>query len=154
SACGVCHESEHRATMVPDLHKIQQETNAEFWRNWITHGKPESLMPAFAKSEGGILSDAQIESLVNYLVAAVPSHATAQAIPGTSKGTSVPTPLSLKASSSRPPPPAEFAESVPIPGADTCPEHGQGFGEGNTRRFGGPFSPRQLLSTESRLRLP
>jgi len=84
SACGVCHESEHRATMVPDLHKIQQETNAEFWRNWITHGKPESLMPAFAKSEGGILSDAQIESLVNYLVAAVPSHATAQAgkIPG------------------------------------------------------------------------
>jgi cytochrome c553 len=75
AACGICHEDEHRATMVPDLHAIPQETNAEFWRNWITYGKPGTLMPAFAKSEGGILTDAQIASLVSYLSATIPSHA-------------------------------------------------------------------------------
>ncbi len=73
AACGVCHEAEHRATMVPDLHAIPQETNAGFWRTWIAHGKPDSLMPAFAQSEGGILSDAQIASLVSYLTATIPS---------------------------------------------------------------------------------
>jgi mono/diheme cytochrome c family protein len=73
AACGVCHEGQNRGTMVPDLHAIAQETNAEFWRNWITHGKPGSLMPAFAVSEGGILSDEQINSLVNYLIVAIPS---------------------------------------------------------------------------------
>lgn len=73
SACGVCHEAEHRAGMVPDLHNIKQETNAEFWKNWITKGKPGTLMPAFSEKEGGILSDAQIQSLVNYLSTTIPS---------------------------------------------------------------------------------
>ena len=73
AACGVCHEGQNRGTMVPDLHAIAQQTNADFWRNWITHGKPGSLMPAFAISEGGILSDEQINSLVNYLIVAYPS---------------------------------------------------------------------------------
>jgi mono/diheme cytochrome c family protein len=73
SVCGVCHEAEHRATMVPDLHTITQETNPEFWRNWIAHGKPGSLMPAFAETEGGVLSEAQITSLVRYLLVAMPS---------------------------------------------------------------------------------
>lgn len=79
SACGICHEAEHRATMVPDLHAIPQVTNAEFWRNWIMHGKPGSLMPAFSQQEGGILNDAQIASLVSYLTATIPSHPAAQA---------------------------------------------------------------------------
>jgi len=74
SACGVCHEAEHRASMVPNLHAIPQETNAEFWRNWIANGKPGTLMPAFAQSQGGILTDEQIASLVNYLSATIPSR--------------------------------------------------------------------------------
>lgn len=73
AACGVCHESDHRATMVQNLHAIPQETNADFWRNWITNGKTGTLMPAFAQAQGGPLSDAQIGSLVQYLVVAIPS---------------------------------------------------------------------------------
>jgi mono/diheme cytochrome c family protein len=73
AACGICHEAEHRATMVADLHKLPHETNAGFWRNWIAHGKSDSLMPAFAVEEGGILSREQIESLVSYLSVAIPS---------------------------------------------------------------------------------
>ncbi len=34
-------------------------------RNIITHGRPGTLMPAFAKSDGGQLNDQQIDSLVN-----------------------------------------------------------------------------------------
>lgn len=76
SACGICHESEHRATMVTDLHAIKTATNEDFWRIWITHGKPGSLMPAFSSIEGGPLSDVQIESLVAYLSQNIPSKAT------------------------------------------------------------------------------
>jgi mono/diheme cytochrome c family protein len=76
SVCGVCHEAEHRASMVPNLHALSQPTNAEYWRNWITHGKPGTLMPAFSEKEDGILSDAQIESLVKYLTEAIPSRTT------------------------------------------------------------------------------
>lgn len=79
AVCGVCHESPRRATMVPNLHTITQETNAEFWKNWIAHGKPGSFMPAFAQAEGGILSEDQINSLVKYLLSAMPSKATAAA---------------------------------------------------------------------------
>jgi mono/diheme cytochrome c family protein len=71
--CAICHESEHRATMVPDLHALKTPTNFEFWRTWITHGKPGSLMPAFSTLDGGPLSDMQIASLANYLSAAIPS---------------------------------------------------------------------------------
>jgi mono/diheme cytochrome c family protein len=79
-ACGVCHESDRRASVVPDLRAIQQQTNGEFWRKWIVHGKPGSLMPAFSQSEGGILTEAQITSLVNYLTATIPSRPPAQAL--------------------------------------------------------------------------
>jgi len=74
AVCGVCHEAEHQASFVPNLHRIAEPTSADFWRNWITHGKPGSLMPAFAKAEGGILSNEQIESLVQYLTATIPSR--------------------------------------------------------------------------------
>jgi mono/diheme cytochrome c family protein len=79
--CGVCHEAEHRASFVPDLKHLPEPTSAEFWKNWIMHGKPGTLMPAFAQSEGGILSDAQINTLVGYLVATVPPRATPIASP-------------------------------------------------------------------------
>lgn len=72
-ACGICHDGEHRATMVPDLHAIKTPTNEDFWRTWITHGKPGSLMPAFATAEGGPLNDVQISSLAVYLNTAIPS---------------------------------------------------------------------------------
>ena len=74
AVCGICHNSEHQASFVPDLHKLPVPTNADFWRNWILHGKPGTLMPAFAKSEGGILSDEQVDSLTQYLTTTVPSH--------------------------------------------------------------------------------
>lgn len=75
AACGICHEAEHRAEMVPDLNALNHATSAEYWKHWITHGKVGSLMPAFAHAQGGPLSAAQIASLVNYLVTAIPAKA-------------------------------------------------------------------------------
>jgi mono/diheme cytochrome c family protein len=72
--CAICHESKNRAPMVPDLHAIKTPTNGEFWRTWIAHGKPGSLMPAFSIADGGSLSDVQIASLVAYLNQAIPSQ--------------------------------------------------------------------------------
>jgi mono/diheme cytochrome c family protein len=74
AVCGVCHEAEHQASFVPNLHRLPEPTSAEFWRNWILHGKAGTLMPAFAKSEGGFLTDQQTESLVQYLTTTIPSH--------------------------------------------------------------------------------
>jgi mono/diheme cytochrome c family protein len=74
AVCAVCHETNPRATMVPDLHNLTVPTNDEFWRTWITHGKPGSLMPAFSTAEGGPLNDMQIASLAAYLNYAIPSH--------------------------------------------------------------------------------
>jgi mono/diheme cytochrome c family protein len=74
AVCGICHNSEHQASFVPDLRKLPVPTNTAFWRYSIEHGKPGSLMPAFAKADGGILSDEQINSLAQYLTATIPSH--------------------------------------------------------------------------------
>jgi mono/diheme cytochrome c family protein len=74
AVCGICHEAEHRATMVPDLHALKTPTNDEFWRTWIAHGKAGSLMPAFSTAEGGPLSDMQIASIAAYLDVTIPSH--------------------------------------------------------------------------------
>lgn len=74
AVCDVCHEAEHQASFVPNLHRLPESTSAEFWKNWIAHGKPGTLMPAFAKSEGGVLTDAQIDSLVAYITATIPAQ--------------------------------------------------------------------------------
>jgi mono/diheme cytochrome c family protein len=74
SVCAICHEAAQRATMVPDLHNLKTPTNDEFWRTWIAHGKPGSLMPAFATSDGGPLTDIQIASLAAYLNATIQSQ--------------------------------------------------------------------------------
>lgn len=71
--CAICHEGGHRATMVPDLHTLSQTTTIEFWRTWIAYGRPHSLMPAFAIGEGGPLTDTQITSLADFIMAAIPS---------------------------------------------------------------------------------
>ena len=67
AACGICHDADHRADSVPDLHHLAHETSNEFWLNWITRGKAETMMPAFASDHGGPLDRAQIESLVVFL---------------------------------------------------------------------------------------
>ena len=74
AVCGVCHNAEHQASFVPNLRKLPEQTSPEFWKNWIAHGKPGTLMPAFAQNEGGFLSDVQIESLVAYLSSTIPPH--------------------------------------------------------------------------------
>jgi mono/diheme cytochrome c family protein len=74
AVCGVCHEAEHRSTMVPDLKVAKQERNAEYWRNWINKGKQGSLMPAFALDQGGIFSNEQIELLVEHLMKTMPAQ--------------------------------------------------------------------------------
>jgi mono/diheme cytochrome c family protein len=73
SVCGICHTSEHRAQMVPDLALLNRVTDAGYWRSTIIYGKTNTLMPAFAKTEGGILDTNQIESLVVYLEKKYPS---------------------------------------------------------------------------------
>src|SRR5262245_41061884 len=66
-ACGICHDSDNRATSVPDLHALAIQTDAAYWRKWITSGKVGGMMPGFAKEEGGPLNEEQIASLVHYL---------------------------------------------------------------------------------------
>ncbi len=68
AACGPCHESPHRASIVPELALAKQPRDAAYWREIVTRGRPGTLMPAFAKSEGGPLDEEQVESLVAYLV--------------------------------------------------------------------------------------
>ncbi len=67
AVCGVCHEAEHRASMVPLLRALNKPMQADDWRRVITQGKPDSLMPAFAADHGGPLTAEQIDSLVAYL---------------------------------------------------------------------------------------
>src|SRR5579863_6756083 len=40
--CAVCHEAKPRPSMVPDLHHLKDPTSLDFWRAWITVGKPGS----------------------------------------------------------------------------------------------------------------
>jgi|SRR5665213_2967251 len=72
--CGICHESANRATMVPDLHHLKVPTSVDFWKTWITLGKTNSFMPAFARAEGGPLTKSQITSIAKYLTKTIPSQ--------------------------------------------------------------------------------
>ncbi len=72
AACGICHEAKHRAAMVPDLHSLKTEITPDYWKNWVTHGKPGTLMPGFSAKEGGPLDNSQINSLVEYLTKTFP----------------------------------------------------------------------------------
>lgn len=67
SACGICHDAEHRATMVPALRGRPGTFPADYWTQWVRHGKEGSLMPAFDASKGGPLTEEQVTSLVGYL---------------------------------------------------------------------------------------
>jgi mono/diheme cytochrome c family protein len=70
AACAICHEAAPRASMVPDLRAVIRPANRQYWRNWMILGKVGSLMPAFAQSEGGPLTEAQVNSLVDYFMLA------------------------------------------------------------------------------------
>jgi mono/diheme cytochrome c family protein len=78
AACGICHDSHNRASMVPDLKNLGKVTDREHWVRWITFGRHGSLMPAFAQSEGGPLTDEQIDSLADYLNRAISQRPMAQ----------------------------------------------------------------------------
>ncbi|MFN0068669.1 MAG: DUF1573 domain-containing protein [Limisphaerales bacterium] len=71
AACGICHDSHNRASMVPDLKNLPHPTDRDHWIKWITFGRHGSLMAPFAASEGGPLTDEQIDSLAAYLTQAV-----------------------------------------------------------------------------------
>lgn len=75
AACGICHNAEHRASMVPDLTRLQHGTNSAYWKHWTENGKPGSLMPAFSRKHGGPLTPEQISSIVEYLTKTIPSSA-------------------------------------------------------------------------------
>src|ERR1051325_709335 len=68
TACGICHESDQRAVLVPDLHALKQTPTQEYWDAWVRNGKVGTMMPAFSLEKHGPLSDEQIDSLVAYLV--------------------------------------------------------------------------------------
>ena len=78
AACAICHESDHRASMVPDLRNLNHSTDRIYWKVWTSQGKTGSLMPAFAQSEGGPLTKEQIDSLADYLAEHIPSRPVAK----------------------------------------------------------------------------
>jgi cytochrome c553 len=67
TACGICHDAENKATMVPALRELKHPTDRAFWMQWIRNGKANSLMPAFDLKQGGILDEAQMASLADFL---------------------------------------------------------------------------------------
>jgi mono/diheme cytochrome c family protein len=71
-ACGICHDAKPRASFVPELRMINHPMDYEFWRTNIAHGHPGTLMPAFAKSEGGPLTDEQIDMLAKDCLKGMP----------------------------------------------------------------------------------
>lgn len=67
ASCGICHEAEHRASMVTDLKTLKHPTDLAYWTHWIREGKPGTMMPAFASEHGGPLTAEQVASLAAWL---------------------------------------------------------------------------------------
>ncbi|MDB6124624.1 MAG: hypothetical protein JWQ71_3617 [Pedosphaera sp.] len=67
ASCGICHDGEHRASTVPNLHALNHSTDYNYWKSWITTGKGGTMMPGFAKEQGGPLTEAEIASVAKYL---------------------------------------------------------------------------------------
>ena len=74
TACAICHDANPRASMVPDLRVAREPRDAAYWEKWISEGKEQTLMPAFAAKRGGPLSPEQIASLVEYALARLPTR--------------------------------------------------------------------------------
>ena len=67
AVCASCHDSPNRASVVPDLQALKHPTDFEHWRKWIRLGRAGSMMPAFAREEGGPLSDQQIDAIASHV---------------------------------------------------------------------------------------
>ncbi len=67
AACGICHDAKPKATMVPGLQAKRSPQYREYWYRWTAKGREGTLMPAFETAAGGPLSEAQIQSLADYL---------------------------------------------------------------------------------------
>ena len=74
AVCAICHQSKHRASMVPDLIVAKERRDAAWWTRWIEEGRPGTLMPGFAQTHGGPLNEPQVQSLVDYLLANFPTE--------------------------------------------------------------------------------
>lgn len=74
AACGICHEAEHRASMVPDLRKIPLPQHLPQWLHLISTGKANTLMPAFYEKHGGPLTAQQVRSLAQFMHADFPKQ--------------------------------------------------------------------------------
>ena len=74
SACGICHDAEHRASMVPALRGRPGNFHSDYWTQWVRNGKDGSLMPAFDANKGGPLTEEQVTSLVAYLSTEFPKE--------------------------------------------------------------------------------
>ncbi len=94
AACGICHEANPRASMVPDLHNLNHPTFYGYWKLIITDGKPHSMMPGFSTEKGGPLSEEQIDSIAKVLTQAISTPTVT--IPGALPRTNVMAPTSLK----------------------------------------------------------
>jgi cytochrome c553 len=112
-ACGICHDSEHRATMVPDLGSLKHPTDAAYWRTIIADGKDKTLMPAFSGGRGGPLSNEQIESLVEYLTKDFPREHKPTPQVAFPAAASAPVPMPQPRPTFRPPPPT-FPAAQPV----------------------------------------
>jgi mono/diheme cytochrome c family protein len=64
--CAICHAAPHRAAVVPDLTVVKSGREEAFWVKWIAEGREGSLMPAFAREHGGVLSPEQVHELAAY----------------------------------------------------------------------------------------
>jgi mono/diheme cytochrome c family protein len=67
ASCAICHDTPQRASMVPPLKDRKFDASPKYWDKWIREGRTNTLMPAFAASHGGPLTEEQVKSLVNYL---------------------------------------------------------------------------------------
>jgi mono/diheme cytochrome c family protein len=56
---------------------LKKPAGFDFWKNTIANGVTNSLMPAFATANGGPLSEAQINSLADYLDKTIPRNSSA-----------------------------------------------------------------------------
>lgn len=72
AACGICHDAEHRGSMVPDLRIAKTGRDFSYWQAWIAAGRKGSLMPPFAQANGGPFTDAQIKALSVFLASNPP----------------------------------------------------------------------------------
>jgi len=64
--CGICHSSDHRAEMVPNLAEINKVTSKDYWKYFLENGGT-TLMPAFVNTKGGPLTPEEVDKFAEFL---------------------------------------------------------------------------------------